>query len=953
MSIKVGVRVRPFNDREKKNNSVCIIEMNSQNQTKIKDEKGNEKTFTFDHSFWSHDGFRVLENGYFEPEGTEYADQKYVFNQVGKEILDNAWEGYHCCLFAYGQTGSGKSYSMVGYGANKGIVPISCDEIFTRIKNNKDKEKSYEVQVSMLEIYNEKIQDLLIPAKNRPQHGLKIRESKVLGIFVDGLSKHPVTSYEEISKKMDEGYVNRTIGSTLMNATSSRAHTIVIIEFKQCTMVAGKKSEKLSMINLVDLAGSERAGSTGATGERLKEGCNINKSLLVLGNVINALADKALGKGKNVLPPYRDSALTRILQNALGGNSKTVMICALSPASINYEETLSTLRYADRAKKIQNKAVVNESEHDKMVRLLKEENNDLKKMIEDLQKKLMGQGGIANVEDKETFKELKEQYEANQQQMKDMEKTFEQKLEDAKKNAVENIIVNEEQLIEKVKDDIKGLMTNIGKNIVEENEFKKYVEEKGIDNVSKEFIESNNEILKFFKEGFIGIETLKEDFQFIDKNVLEGIKFQLDEEKKNSRSLSERIDMLESENEEMTLENLTLKIDLDERKKIEKKYENSVCKNEEIIFEKNIKENLKEICKGNDLTIEALKKIVEYTIKKEIELKIIDEIKKKIFEIKKNENVNFEGKKKEISIEIQKQKEFEIKAIEAKIIENNEKLEKKEEKKIDEKQVEKIEEKIENQPEKKIIETLDKEINTEKEINKFNNLQISSKLNTQEFIGKQQQISAKSKSEKYEISNESQITQEKSIISNVSYDLTHRFLIFERKTEINFEIKSEPKKSNEKIISQPNETKINLSSFQNNKDSITIKTITIQTHYIYYKQNQEIHILGETENLSNWNINKLKEKNISKFQSFPNSQYKYKDFDIEDLANVQWKFISCSPNFYGKYEIDNWEGGNNRYININDLKECIKNNVNGLYKGYPYVYDEGNQKVFLFCFWQE
>jgi hypothetical protein len=132
-----------------------------------------------------------------------------------------------------------------------------------------------------------------------------------------------------------------------------------------------------------------------------------------------------------------------------------------------------------------------------------------------------------------------------------------------------------------------------------------------------------------------------------------------------------------------------------------------------------------------------------------------------------------------------------------------------------------------------------------------------------------------------------------------------------------------------------------------------LKTITIQTHYIYYKQNQEIHILGETENLSNWNINKLKEKNISKFQSFPNSQYKYKDFDIEDLANVQWKFISCSPNFYGKYEIDNWEGGNNRYININDLKECIKNNVNGLYKGYPYVYDEGNQKVFLFCFWQE
>ena len=434
MSIKVGVRVRPFNTREKEKKSVCVIEMPGNNQTKIKDEEGKDRTFTFDHSFWSHDGFRTREDGYLEPENDKYADQKIVFDLVGKQILDNAWQGYHCCLFAYGQTGSGKSYSMVGYGANKGIVPISCDEIFSRISQNKDPDKSYEVQVSMLEIYNEKVQDLLIPAQKRPQHGLKIRESKIIGIFVEGLTKYPVTSYEEISKKMDEGYENRTIGSTLMNATSSRAHTIVTIEFKQLTMIAGRKSEKLSMINLVDLAGSERAGSTGATGDRLKEGCNINKSLLVLGNVINALADKAMGKGKNILPPYRDSALTRILQNALGGNSKTVMICALSPASINYEETLSTLRYADRAKKIQNKAVINESEHDKMVRLLREENVGLKKMIEDLQKKLLGQGGVIGEDDKQAFLDLKEQYDANQKYMADMEKTFEERLEEAKKN---------------------------------------------------------------------------------------------------------------------------------------------------------------------------------------------------------------------------------------------------------------------------------------------------------------------------------------------------------------------------------------------------------------------------------------------------------------------------------------------------------------------------------------
>ncbi len=441
MSIVVGVRVRPFNQREKARESVCCIDMPGNNQTKIFDDTGKEKTFTFDHSFWSHDGFRTLENGYMEPEDDKYADQKIVFDTVGKQILDNAWQGYHCCLFAYGQTGAGKSYSMVGYGENKGIVPISCNEIFRRIGENKDPDKSFEVQVSMLEIYNEKVQDLLINPNKRPTSGLKIRESKVLGIFVDGLSKHPVTSYDEISKKMDDGYNNRTIGSTLMNATSSRAHTIVTIEFKQLTMVAKKKSEKLSMINLVDLAGSERSGSTGATGDRLKEGCNINKSLLILGNVINCLADKAIGKNKNMLPPYRDSALTRILQNALGGNSKTVMICALSPASINYEETLSTLRYADRAKKIQNKAVINESEHDKMVRLLKEENVNLKKMIEDLQKKIGGGGGGGGIsaEDQQAFLELKEQYEANQKVMGDMQKTFEERLEEAKKHEGENI----------------------------------------------------------------------------------------------------------------------------------------------------------------------------------------------------------------------------------------------------------------------------------------------------------------------------------------------------------------------------------------------------------------------------------------------------------------------------------------------------------------------------------
>ena len=224
----------------------------------------------------------------------------------------------------------------------------------------------------MLEIYNERVVDLLIidPAA-KPQGSLKVRESPSGAIYVQGLSKYPVDSYEMIEKKMNEGYDNRSIGSTLMNQTSSRAHTIITIDFKQVQYEDGRAMEKLSVINLVDLAGSEKAGQTGASGQRLKEGCAINQSLSSLGNCISVLADKAMGKGKNTVVPYRDSNLTRILQNALGGNSKTIMICAISPASMNYEESVSTLRYADRAKKIQNKAVINESPQDKVIRELK------------------------------------------------------------------------------------------------------------------------------------------------------------------------------------------------------------------------------------------------------------------------------------------------------------------------------------------------------------------------------------------------------------------------------------------------------------------------------------------------------------------------------------------------------------------------------------------------------
>lgn len=220
-----------------------------------------------------------------------------------------------------------------------------------------------------------------------------------------------------------------------MNAESSRAHTVIQIEFKSIITFQGKKSQKLSIINLIDLAGSEKAGQTGATGDRLKEGCEINKSLSCLGDVIKALVSKQNGKS-SIVVPYRNSTLTRLLQNALGGNSKTYMICAIRPGAKYFDETVNTLKYADRAKQIKNSAVVNENPQDKMIRELKEENERLKKL-------LAASGGpskIVTKVDEEAVKKLeqmKEELEANQRIMADMEKSWDQKLAEGKKREQE------------------------------------------------------------------------------------------------------------------------------------------------------------------------------------------------------------------------------------------------------------------------------------------------------------------------------------------------------------------------------------------------------------------------------------------------------------------------------------------------------------------------------------
>ncbi|KAL3205384.1 hypothetical protein MRX96_011278 [Rhipicephalus microplus] len=320
------------------------------------------KTFAFDHCFWS-----------FNESDGHFASQEQVYSCLGTDILDNAFQGYNACIFAYGQTGSGKSYTMMGTADNKGVIPRLCDSLFERIACCADPNISYKVEVSYMEIYNERVHDLLDPRGGK-QH-LKVREHNILGPYVDGLSTLAVSSYEEINNLMTEGNKSRTVAATNMNSESSRSHAVFNITLT-CLIrdnASGVTGEKVSKMSLVDLAGSERAVKTGAIGDRLKEGSNINKSLTTLGLVISKLADQSSGKAKDSFVPYRDSVLTWLLKDNLGGNSRTVMVAAISPAADNYEETLSTLRYADRAKRIINHAVVNEDPNARIIRELREE----------------------------------------------------------------------------------------------------------------------------------------------------------------------------------------------------------------------------------------------------------------------------------------------------------------------------------------------------------------------------------------------------------------------------------------------------------------------------------------------------------------------------------------------------------------------------------------------------
>jgi len=357
--IKVAVRVRPFSEREEKISSKnCVDIQANQNQVVVKDAEKSTKGFAYDFVYSQASNKNPV------------LSQETIFNDL-RFFVDNAIAGYNSSVFAYGQTGSGKTYTMMGTPKSPGLIPRGCEALFSQIERSSAKlgKKTIEVDASYLEIYMDKIYDLLVlnehkrPKRKRKaisasqrkidrqrRTKLPIRFNSKRGAYVEGLTTHTVASFQDVKALMDAGLKNRTIAETGMNRMSSRSHCIFTL-----TVKSEEESGEIvtASINLIDLAGSERVNKTGVFGTRLEELKKINKSLSALGDVISALSQN------QKFVPYNNSVLTTLLKESLGGNSKTIMIATISPAMENYAETLSTLRYAARVKKIRTTAIRN------------------------------------------------------------------------------------------------------------------------------------------------------------------------------------------------------------------------------------------------------------------------------------------------------------------------------------------------------------------------------------------------------------------------------------------------------------------------------------------------------------------------------------------------------------------------------------------------------------------
>ena len=367
-NIRVAVRVRPISSKEVSEcNGRRCLQVNEDKTSIVLDSKPYPRTFNYDFV------------------GDEDITQAELFETIGKPIVASCLSGYNATIFAYGQTGAGKSFSIVGpanievtqQSPDRGLLPRSLEFMFDCIKKEIKRSAGIEflVKASFLEIYNEQINDLLSP----DMKNLLVREDEKKGVYVEGSCEETVMGLQEAIEIFERGIRNRHVGATLMNKESSRSHSIFTITIESKEKQDNIWNYRCSRFNIIDLAGSERQKLTGAAGGRLKEAGMINKSLSTLGNVINSLVELAEGKSRHV--HYRDSKLTFLLKDSLGGNSKTCIIANISPASSCFGETLSTLRFAERAKLVRNKAVVNED----TVGTVKELREEIRQLKDQLQ----------------------------------------------------------------------------------------------------------------------------------------------------------------------------------------------------------------------------------------------------------------------------------------------------------------------------------------------------------------------------------------------------------------------------------------------------------------------------------------------------------------------------------------------------------------------------------------
>lgn len=487
-NIKVCVRVRPFNKREKREKSNMIIQMHNDTtfitspQT-LGTPNPHVTSFTYDHSFWS---FKGSGNETFDSE--PFVTQKDIYEKVGVPILKSVIDGFHACVISYGQTSSGKTYTIMGGNSEetRGLIPRICLGLFSQTERMKTQ---FQVEISYYEIYAEKINDLINPENKKV---LRVREDPTTGPYVDDLTIIPVDNFATINQFIMFGNRHRVTAATKMNDTSSRSHAVFTIYLNQVDPVT-QEQICASKLCIVDLAGSERTKDSEVTGIHLREAADINTSLTVLGRVISILSKPHVKSSSSSssssssfhsqsfhsssssssfhsqpqsqsFVPFRDSVLTWLLKDNLGGNSKTVMLAAISPSDLNYDETLNTLQYAARTKQIVNKTSVNSMRKDVVIKKLQSDIDELKKKLAEIQNSKVYNKTTT------TTRDIRDEIESKQSSLQRLSNSWAARIEATKKLQFETIGKYAQQM-KVVKSSLQDhMLINISKKISFETE---------------------------------------------------------------------------------------------------------------------------------------------------------------------------------------------------------------------------------------------------------------------------------------------------------------------------------------------------------------------------------------------------------------------------------------------------------------------------------------------------